>query len=105
MPYQLTVFVDKTTERIYDGHPTHTVFMGECILIHIMYSLHPYNEGIHTCIDTRFEEHMSHTCHEPQVIAQCTSYVSPLYIIEDKDLYTIVNDYHPTIVDITLRDL
>jgi hypothetical protein len=37
-----------SAERIYDGHSTHTLSMGEYVLIHIIYSLHLYNEGIHT---------------------------------------------------------
>jgi hypothetical protein len=35
-------------ERIYDGYATHTLSMREYVLIHIIYSLHLYNESIHT---------------------------------------------------------
>jgi len=37
-----------SAERIYDGYATHTLSMREYVLIHIIYSLHLYNEGIHT---------------------------------------------------------
>jgi hypothetical protein len=40
--------------------------------------------------------HMSRTCNKPQAIAWCTSYVSPLHLIEGKGMYTI---YYSTIVD------
>jgi len=55
-----------SAERIYDGYATHTLSMREYVLIHIIYSLHLYNEGIYTHIHRR---HMSRTCNEPQVIA------------------------------------
>ena len=35
-----------TAERIYDGYSTHTLSMREYVLIHIIYSLYLYNEGI-----------------------------------------------------------
>jgi hypothetical protein len=35
-------------ERIYDVVSTHTLSMREYVLIHIIYSLHLYDEGIHT---------------------------------------------------------
>ena len=34
-------------ERIYDGYAIHILSMREYVLIHIIYSLHLYNEGIH----------------------------------------------------------
>jgi hypothetical protein len=37
----------KDAERMYDGYSTHTLSMREYVLIHIIYSLHLYNEGTH----------------------------------------------------------
>ena len=39
--------IKKTTERIYDGYSTHTLFMREYVLMYIIYSLHLYNEDTH----------------------------------------------------------
>ena len=50
-----------------------------------------YNEDTHTHIHTTIEESVTYMCYEPQAIAQSTSYVSPLHLIEDKGTYTIVN--------------
>jgi hypothetical protein len=35
-------------ERIYDVDSTHTLSVREYVLIHIIYSLHLYNEDTHT---------------------------------------------------------
>ena len=39
--------LNEFAERIYDGYSTHTLSMREYVLIHIIYSLHLYNEDIH----------------------------------------------------------
>ncbi len=73
----------------------------EFVLIHIIYSLHLYNEGTYTHIDTIIEEHISRIGYKPQASIH-TSYVSPLHLIEGKGMYTL---YYSTIVDyMTLRD-
>jgi hypothetical protein len=73
----------------------------ECVLIHIIYSLHLYNEDTFTHIDTIIEEHISRTGYKSQASIS-TSHVSPLHLIEGKGMYTL---YYSTIVDyMTLRD-
>jgi hypothetical protein len=42
------VRLEELSERIYDVTSTHTPSMREYVLIHIIYSLHLYNEVIHT---------------------------------------------------------
>jgi hypothetical protein len=64
----------------------------ECVLIHIIYSLHLYNEGTYTDIDTIIEEHVSRIGYKPQASIS-TSDVSPLHL--DTGMYTL---YYSTIV-------
>jgi hypothetical protein len=81
---------------------TQSIFsISECVWIHIIYSLHLYNEGTYTHIDTIIEEHISRIGYKPQASIN-TSYVFPLHLIEGKGMYTF---YYCTIVDyMTLRD-